>query len=68
MNDIACLEDPRAPYRICCGTRHWGSVCPDGGVMCQLCFGHITQDKLHVLPTGLKEDICQDCYNKEHNL
>lgn len=30
--------DPQPPVRLCCGQRHFGPVCPDGKVMCCLCF------------------------------
>ena len=68
MSDIKCEEDSNAPFRICCGKQHWGAVCPNGTVMCCMCFYNVTQDKLHVLPNGMKEDCCQECYNKEHKL
>lgn len=26
------------PFRSCCGKQHAGHVCPDGLIMCHLCF------------------------------
>ncbi len=52
--------NPEAPVRLCCGQRHWGAVCPDGLVMCCLCFERVTQDKLNV-NDGKKEDVCLEC-------
>jgi len=54
-----------APHRLCCGTQHFGNICPDGLVMCCLCFSRVSLDKLHVLPNGEKEDVCFDCAEME---
>lgn len=54
-------EDPQAPYRLCCGKRHFGVMCPDGKVMCCLCFCRVPQDQLHVSPEGLKTNVCLPC-------
>ena len=40
------------PYRPCCGQQHHGPVCPDGLVMCVLCFKRVSPDRLHVLEEG----------------
>jgi hypothetical protein len=54
-----------APVRLCCGQRHFGPVCPDGKVMCCICFNRVQQDKLNVAPNGQKEDVCNECAAKE---
>ena len=56
-----------APIRLCCGQAHWGAVCPDGKVMCCICFEHVSQDDLNVLANGKKEDVCKSCAQKEKN-
>jgi hypothetical protein len=50
-----------APVRLCCGKRHLGPVCPDGRVMCCLCFSRVDQDQLNVAANGQKEDVCKKC-------
>jgi len=57
---------PDAPTRLCCGQKHYGPVCPDGKVQCCLCFERVAQDKLHALPNGQLEDVCQVCADKEN--
>jgi hypothetical protein len=50
------------PFRLwCCGQRHWGPVCPDGKVMCCVCFGRYETDDLHVDGTGTTWDMCAGC-------
>lgn len=53
------------PVRLCCGQRHAGPICPDGKVMCCLCFHRVPQHKLNVLPNGQKEDVCKECAESE---
>ncbi len=53
------------PVRLCCGERHWGAVCPDGNVMCCICFERVSQDDLRTLPNGKKEDVCKACDEME---
>ena len=57
------LDKP--PVRLCCSSRHYGCVCPDGKVMCIICYNRVTIDKLHLLPNGKREDVCQSCADKE---
>lgn len=52
------------PYRLCCGKPHWGPVCPDGLVMCQLCYDRVKQGDLHRDEEGTW-DICQKCHEAE---
>jgi hypothetical protein len=50
------------PVRLCCGGRHWGSVCRDNKVMCSLCWERVDIEALHVDPaTGDTYDICKPC-------
>lgn len=59
------MTSPEAPIRNCCFQRHYGSVCPDGKVMCQLCFDRFEIADLHVTDDGLAEDVCQECAEQE---
>ena len=54
-----------APVRLCCGQRHFGPVCPDGMVMCCLCFERVSKDKLNVAADGRKENVCKKCADEE---
>lgn len=56
------LKQP--PVRICCMQRHSGPVCPDGKVMCALCFKRFDPDDLNTVD-GLKEDVCNECAEAE---
>ena len=49
-----------APVRLCCGQRHYGVLCPDGLVMCCICFSRFPVDGLVEVPGG-HEDVCLDC-------
>lgn len=49
------------PHRLCCGQAHWGVICPDGKVMCCICFSRFSQDELHVDENGDREDVCKPC-------
>lgn len=63
------MPDPRAslaPVRLCCGQRHVGAQCPDGKVMCCLCFERFDVADLDVDPDdGKPWDACKDCAEKE---
>lgn len=48
------------PIRLCCGQSHFGAVCPDGKVMCQLCYSRFPIDQLNVVG-GRREDVCRTC-------
>ena len=56
-----------APVRFCCGERHWGAVCPDGKVMCCICFRRVSQNDLNILANDKKEDVCKACAEMEQN-
>lgn len=59
------MSEIQIPFRLCCGHQHLGSICPDGKVMCCLCFTRVSQDNLNVLPNGKKEDVCKSCAKAE---
>lgn len=50
-----------APVRLCCGQRHYGVVCPDGMVMCCLCFFRFKVEDL-AIEEDTPIDICKPCY------
>jgi len=49
------------PVRICCGQDHDGPVCPDGLVMCCLCFSRFEPEYLWTDSENQKWDICRGC-------
>lgn len=52
------------PVKLCCGKRqseHNGVVCPDGLVMCALCFERVEPEKLYVDGDGVRWDVCKPC-------
>lgn len=53
-----------APVRVCCGQRHHGVTCPDGLVMCCLCFHRFPVEALNVVD-GRPEDVCRSCAEHE---
>ena len=53
------------PVRPCCGQRHRGVTCPDGTVLCCLCFSRVTKDQLERGADGTLRDICHDCDEHE---
>lgn len=59
------LVDLRPPVRLCCGQRHLGSECPDGSVMCCMCYDRVRRDQLNRLPDGQLEDCCRECAEAE---
>ena len=54
-----------APVRLCCGQKHFGPQCPDGKVMCCLCFDRFEIADLNVTADGNPEDVCKKCAEKE---
>lgn len=56
------LEQP--PVRVCCFQRHWGAVCPDGLVMCCLCFQRFEVKDLIVEDEEVV-DVCKVCDNTQ---
>lgn len=63
-SDLESAEVVSPPIRVCCGQPHFGSVCPDGRVMCQLCFSRFPLDDLAV-DDGDTIDVCAPCYEQE---
>jgi hypothetical protein len=53
-----------APTRSCCGRPHSGAVCPDGLVMCCICFERVTKHSLASDGFSLI-DMCRSCWAKE---
>jgi len=45
--------------------RHYGPVCPDGKVMCCLCFERFEIKDLNKTNSGIPEDVCQMCHKEE---
>lgn len=56
-----------APVRLCCGQRHWAVACPDGRVMCCLCFDRFEQEELYSDDEGTW-DICAACHDHEQKV
>lgn len=54
-----------AMVRLCCGERHYGPMCPDGMVMCCICFGRFGTDQLNRSDDGQLEDVCKECAGRE---
>ena len=54
-----------APVRLCCRQRHYGVLCPDGLVMCCLCYDRFPPELLHRDRDGVLEDVCQPCAEAE---
>lgn len=48
------------PVRVCCMQRHLGAQCPDGKVMCCLCFDRVSVDEL-AMENGHVIDVCKKC-------
>lgn len=61
-SSAASVRQP--PVRLCCMRRHDGPVCPDGKVMCCLCFGRFAVEELNV-SDGTPEDVCVACAENE---
>lgn len=62
-------DDPfPPPVRPCCMQRHWGPVCPDGRVMCQLCYDRFEVKDLHVCEDGTPEDVCVPCAEHDQEM
>lgn len=54
------MNQPIIPFRLCCGQPHLGDVCPDGTIMCGICFGKFTAEQWDN-ETG----CCKECAIKE---
>ncbi len=53
------------PYRLCCGQQHSGPVCPDGLVMCEICYERFETKDLWVDYEGFKWSLCKECGDLE---
>lgn len=53
------------PVRLCCGERHLGAVCPDGQVMCCMCFERFPIEEL-AFEGGAPVDVCVPCMEHEN--
>jgi len=53
------------PVRLCCGQRHWTIQCPDGKVMCCICYSRFELEQLHVDEDGQRSDVCIPCAEHE---
>jgi hypothetical protein len=49
------------PVRLCCGQAHWDVQCPDGLVMCCICFSRFPVTELWCDSDGVSWDICKGC-------
>ena len=56
---------PWVPVRLCCGTQHWGPVCPGGMVMCCICFARVPVSELFTDRDGDRWDVCRACGEAE---
>lgn len=56
------------PVRLCCMARHNGPVCPDGTVMCAICFDKFTGNQLYTDKNGTTHDICKPCHKQDQEL
>lgn len=55
---------PIDPVRLCCGQRHMTAQCPDGLVMCCICFSRFPLTGLNKTKDGY-EDVCLRCAESE---
>lgn len=53
------LSEP--PVRLCCGQAHWGVVCPDGDVMCCVCFERVPAPDVWEDTKGGRWNMCKAC-------
>lgn len=59
-SELAAID----PIKLCCMKRqseHRGPQCPDGKVMCCMCFDRFDVADLHVTDDGKPEDVCKPC-------
>lgn len=65
VGDAARRAKGEGPVRLCCGQRHYGVTCPDGLVMCCICFDRVSADRLNATEDGTLEDACRSCAERE---
>ena len=49
MNVATATMEHNMMVRLCCGQRHSGTVCPDGMVVCCICFERVSQQQLNTI-------------------
>lgn len=60
MAETPLTAEKDAPFRVCCGQQHYGATCPDGKVMCCVCFERFDKVDLMV-EAGVTYDVCKGC-------
>lgn len=55
--------NPIPPVRLCCGEHHKGAMCPDGLIMCCVCFERVSVAELYIEENGDVIDMCKPCGN-----
>ena len=68
QNTSGTLRLMEIPVRPCCGQRHWTMQCPDGKVMCCLCFSRFELEELNIDDDGRREDVCVPCARREREV
>lgn len=58
VREEATMREP--PVRLCCFQRHYGAQCPDGRVMCCVCFNSFVVADL-ATENGVPLDVCKAC-------
>ena len=57
------------PTRLCCGQKHYGPICPDGKIMCCICFGKFDISQLSLdKESGFPCDVCKECKAHEDKI
>lgn len=59
------MSTDKPPHRLCCGKPHFGAVCPDGNVVCCLCFKRVVLSDLNAASDGQNENVCKACVREE---
>jgi len=62
VSESSCFQHP---VRLCCMQRHLGPICPDGKVMCQLCYDRFDMADLYVDEHGDRWDVCRACQEND---
>jgi hypothetical protein len=62
----AAVQEDLNPVRLCCGQRHATVQCPDGLVMCCICFSRVPVTGLHADEHGYIWDVCRECKREEN--
>jgi hypothetical protein len=62
------MKKNEPPTRLCCGQKHYGPICPDGKVLCCLCFRRFEIKDLNKTTEGKPEDVCKECAEAEQQI